>query len=73
MGHKNPKVLQACYVNKHVSVDLQNLFHKRPTKTNRLRLLRSLAAEHFLGAPCDLCSTDLHQKLREHPKYIECC
>ncbi|KFZ20126.1 hypothetical protein V501_00286 [Pseudogymnoascus sp. VKM F-4519 (FW-2642)] len=71
MGHKNPKVLQARYVHKHVGVDLQNLFHKRPAKTDRLRPLRSLAAEHFPGAPCDLRGTDLHQKLREHPQYVE--
>lgn len=64
-------MLQARYVNKHVGVDLQNLFYKRPAKTDRLRPLRSLAAEHFPGAPCDLRSTDLHQKLREHPKYVE--
>ncbi len=71
MCHKNPKGLQARYVNRHVGVDLQDLFHKRPAKTDRLRPLHSVAAEHFPGAPCDLRGTDLHQKLREHPKYVE--
>ena len=70
LGHKNPKVLQARYIHKHIGLELQGLFHNRATRTDRLRPLRGLAMEHFPGAPSSLCGTELHQELRQHPEFL---
>ncbi|KFY66947.1 hypothetical protein V496_01840 [Pseudogymnoascus sp. VKM F-4515 (FW-2607)] len=70
LGHKNPKVLQSKYANRHLGVSLQELFHNRPTGNDRVRPLRTLAVEHFPGAPSDLRGTEQHQNLRQHPDYL---
>ena len=49
---------------------MQGLFHNRAPQIDRLRPLRSLAAEYFPGAPSSLRGTELHQELRQHPAYL---
>ncbi len=70
LGHKTVRVTQDHYLNKHLSIELQDLFRGKPTKADRLQPLRSLATERFPGAPISIKGTALHQELREHPEYL---
>lgn len=70
LGHKNPKTTQAHYMNKHLSIDLQSAHRHKPARTDRLRPLRSLAAERFPAAPTSIRGTKMHQELRQHPEYL---